>query len=84
MTTISFKADTEFKQTVEFMAQRKGINTSAFIKLLLTKELENELNQVTANGLTVAEEMRIVHANIHDEVSGPFTTAKSLLRALKK
>ena len=84
MPTISFKADVKFRDTVQTLAQKKGINTSAYIKLLLTKEMNNALSEITENGLTVDEEMRLLHEDAHDQEFGPFTTTKGLMRALKK
>lgn len=83
MPTMSFKTDVAFRDTIQTLAEKKGINTSAYIKLLLTKEVTNELSALTPNGMTVAEEMRIIHSHTHDDVSGPFTTTKSLLRGLR-
>ncbi|MBI2464403.1 hypothetical protein HYV57_05600 [Candidatus Peregrinibacteria bacterium] len=84
MPTISFKADDNFKNKLELLAQKKGINTSAYIKLLLTKELKIELVEITENGLTVAEELEILASDKNDKIFGPFTTAKSTIKALKK
>lgn len=84
MVTISFKAEEEFKKNLDLLAERKGINTSAYIKLLLTKEINGELNELTENGLTVFEELRILTSDANDEVVGPFKSAKSLMKALKK
>lgn len=84
MPTISFKADDDFKNSLEFLAQKKGINTSAYIKLLLTKELKIELVEITENGLTVAEELEILASDKNDRTFGPFATAKSTIKALKK
>ncbi|MBI2453495.1 hypothetical protein HYV56_02210 [Candidatus Peregrinibacteria bacterium] len=84
MPTISFKADDDFKGKLELLAQKKGINTSAYIKLLLTKELKIELVEITENGLTVAEEFEILASDKNDKIFGPFTTAKSAIKALKK
>lgn len=84
MATISFKADDDFKKRLDVLAKRKGINTSAYIKLLLTKEVNGELAEVTENGLTVAEEMEILDSVAHDKVHGPFSTTAELMKALKK
>ena len=54
MTTISFKADTALKNNLQTVARNKGINTSAYIKLVLTEKLENDLSRITENGFTVA------------------------------
>ena len=84
MATISFKADDEFKARIEALAKNKGINTSAYIKLVLTKGVNGELVEITENGLTVAEELRILAADKDDKLSGPFTSGSSLIKALKK
>lgn len=84
MTTISFKAEEQLKIKLESLAEKKGINMSAYIKLLLTKEVKNELQEMTENGLTVAEELEILRSEKEDKVYGPFKTTKSLMRALKK
>ena len=84
MATISFKADDDFKKKLDTLAKSKGINTSAYIKLLLTKEVKHELSELTENGLTVAEELDILDSAANDTVKGPFTNAKDLMKALKK
>jgi Tfp pilus assembly ATPase PilU len=83
MATVSFKADDEFKKKLDLLARKKGINTSAYIKLILTKEVNGELSGVTENGLTVAEELNILGSATNDKVYGPFKTTKGLLKALK-
>ena len=60
MTTISFKAKDDLKQKLSLLAERKGINLSAFIKLLLTEALNEELNRITENGMTVGEELELL------------------------
>lgn len=82
MTTISFKAKDELRETLEFLAEKKGINFSACIKLFLTEALNVELARVTENGLTVAEEIAILHSDLNDETLGPFRTASQLKKAL--
>jgi|WetSurMetagenome_2_1015567.scaffolds.fasta_scaffold71709_2 predicted transcriptional regulator len=84
MTTVSFKADDDLKKNLDLIAQKKGINTSAYIKLVLTKEIKGELAEVTENGLTVAEEMNILDSAANDKVFGPFSTTKELIEAMKK
>ncbi len=84
MPTMSFKTDVAFRDTLQALARKKGVNTSAYIKLLLTQEITQELATVTQNGLTIAEEMRILHSDAHDKTVGPFTSAKKLFAALKK
>lgn len=84
MATMSFKADGSLKMKLEALAERKGINTSACIKLILTEGLNSELTKITENGLTVAEELNILASDENDAIEGPFTTARSLMKALKK
>lgn len=83
MATISFKADTELRNNIGVLAKQKGINVSAYIKLLLTRDITDELSRITENGMTVAEEMRLLHVAEHGEFLGPFSSVKSLMRALK-
>ena len=84
MTTISFKAEAQFKQTIEHLARDKGINTSAYLKLVLTEVIKKELSRVTENGFTVAEELAMLHSAANDPVSGPFHSVDALMRHLKK
>lgn len=82
MAVISFKTDDEFRSKLEALAQKKGINISAYIKLTLTQTMNGELVEITENGLTVAEELAILAADKKDKVSGPFTETKDLMKAL--
>lgn len=84
MGTISFRADDGFKQKLDFLAVKKGINTSAYIKLLLTKGIGNDLSEITENGLTVAEELEILESEKNDKIYGPFKNSKEVLNALRK
>mgnify|MGYP001583958140 FL=1 len=84
MTTISFKADTALKNNLQTVARNKGINTSAYIKLVLTEKLENDLSRITENGFTVAEELEILRSFKHDKRYGPFKTADEFMRALRR
>lgn len=83
MAVVSFKTNDEFKHKIEMLAQKNGINTSAYIKLILTTAVNGELVEVTENGLTIAEELAIKKSDAQDIVAGPFKSAKSLIRALK-
>lgn len=83
MTTLSFKADNQLKSTLDVLAQKKGINLSAYIKLILTKGINEDLAELTENGLTVAEELAILKSAEEDQVHGPFKSAKALMKALK-
>ncbi len=84
MTTISFKAEDDFKTVLDTLAERKGINTSAYIKLVLKQQMNGELVEITENGLTVAEELAILKSDKEDKAFGPFGNAKNLMKALKK
>ena len=53
MATIAFRANESLKKKLEHLAQYKGINTSALIKMYLTKSLKQDLNEKTENGITV-------------------------------
>lgn len=79
MPTISFKADDEFKKKLDRLAKHNGINLSAYIKLLLTKSVKKELNEITENGFTVAEEMRMLEEEKSATYHGPFKSAKEFL-----
>ncbi|MDP2642715.1 MAG: hypothetical protein Q8P62_02655 [Candidatus Peregrinibacteria bacterium] len=84
MTTVSFKAEESFKTKLEMLATKKGINTSAYIKMIITKGINDDLSEITENGLTVAEELDILSREKEDKTHGPFKTAKSVMSALRK
>lgn len=84
MTTLSFKATDDLKKKLTLLAQQKGINMSAYIKLLLTQALKEELGRVTENGMTVAEELEILWSDYFEESNGPFTTVNALKKHLMK
>jgi predicted transcriptional regulator len=84
MATISFKADEDLNKKLKTLAKKKGITTSAYIKLILTKGVNGELIEITENGLTVAEELEILDSDKNDKIFGPFTSAKAVMAALKK
>jgi post-segregation antitoxin (ccd killing protein) len=83
MATISFKSDEEFKYKLGLLAKERGVNMSAYIKLLLTEAIQKELSRVTENGMTVAEELTILHSSRYDEVEGPFSTAEEFMKSLE-
>jgi hypothetical protein len=62
MTTIAFKADNNFKIALEKVSDMKGITLSALIKMYLTKNLKEELSEITQNGITVGEELDLLFA----------------------
>ena len=60
MSTIAFRADNELKLKLEHIAKNKGINLSALVKLYLTVMIKKDLNEITENGMTVAEELELL------------------------
>ncbi len=82
MPTISFKADDEFKKNLDWLAKHNGINVSAYIKLNLMKIIKKDMNEITVNGFTVAEEMRILEDAKDQNYSGPFHTVEELMNHL--
>ena len=82
MATISFKAEDQLKNKLEAMAHYKGINVSAYIKLTLTKEIKNDLSQITENGMTVAEELAILESEYNEPSIGPFSNVDDFIAAL--
>ena len=81
---MSFKTEEDFKKKLEMLAKKSGINTSAYIKLVLTKNLNKEMSEITENGMTIAEEYAILHADANDETYGPFSSVGDLIKDLKK
>jgi hypothetical protein len=84
MKTTSFKSEDEFKQKLDAVAQYKGINTSAYIKMKLTAGMRDDLSEITVNGMTVAEELEILRSHAEDPMYGPFETVDELMIALNK
>lgn len=82
MKTLSFKAQDELLALLTFLAQKKGINLSALIKLLLNQALNEELSTLTPNGMTLAEEFEILESDLNDEVSPSFNSVDQLKKAL--
>ena len=82
MSTISFKTDDEFKRKLEAVAERKGINVSAYIKMCLTGTIRQDLSEVTENGMTVAQELEILRSDAEDATYGPFETVEEMWKAL--
>jgi hypothetical protein len=81
MPVISFKANSDFKETLLKLSARTGINLSAYIKMLLTKSVKEELSRTTENGMTVAEELAILSADSEDTI-GPFSSVEELRKSL--
>lgn len=84
MSTTSFKTDDEFKRKLDGVAKYKGINTSAYIKMVLTKGMREDLSEITENGMTVGEELEILRSDKEDPTYGPFETVDALMKALSK
>lgn len=82
MPTVSFKADEKFTTTVKALASRSGINVSAFMKMLLTRGIDEEMSRVTSNGFTVAEELGILATHAREKTSKNHSSAASLIAAL--
>lgn len=60
MSTIAFRSDEDLKRQLQHLAKLKGINLSALIKLYLTQSIKKDLNEITENGMTVAEELELL------------------------
>jgi hypothetical protein len=84
MNTITFKAPETFKKNLMLISQSKGINMSAYIKLVLTTAMKAELTQLTKNGITIKDEISILNSAMFDAKNGPFENADNLMEALKK
>ena len=52
---IAFRADDEFRKQLDAIAENKGINLSALIKLYLKRAVKADLQEITMQGNTVAE-----------------------------
>lgn len=81
MTTLSFKAPDDLRTLLTALAGRKGVNVSAYIKLLLTEAIEGELHRVTENGITIAEELAVLESDATDDVV-KFSNIQAVKRAL--
>ena len=84
MVTITFKAQEELKELLEHVAKQKGVNISAYIKLVLNKALKKDMQEVTENGLTVAEEIEVLRSEKEDKIFGPFDDVDDLMKSLKE
>lgn len=82
MATITFKAGDDFKKKLEAVAERKGINVSAYIKLCLTKAVRTDLSEMTENGMTVADELQLLAEDALEPEYGPFNTVDALMQSL--
>lgn len=83
MSIITFKTTDNFKKNLILISQIKGINMSAYIKLVLTNAIKKELNRLAENGLTVSEELKIINSSLFDEKYGPFDNPDELISSLK-
>lgn len=60
MSIIAFRPEKDLKHQLEHLARHKGINLSALIKMYLKQAVIKDLNEVTENGMTVAEELELL------------------------
>jgi len=84
MPLITFRSDNSFKNTVEALAQRKGINVSAYVKMLLTEGMRKDLSETTENGMTVGQELAVLRDDLEEKCCGPFSSTSALMKSLKK
>lgn len=82
-TTISFKAYPGFKRRLDAIARIKGINTSAYIKLIMTREMNVELQKLTENGFTLEQEIEMLRAEADGETSGPYASPEALMKVIQ-
>jgi hypothetical protein len=82
MATLSFKAKDDFKKQLTLLAENKGINLSALIKLLLTESLKKELSRVTENGMTVAEELELLAMDAEGDDGKVYDNVDDLIKDL--
>ena len=82
MTTIAFRANDAMKKKLEYLAKHKGINTSALIKMYLTKSLKQDLNEVTENGMTVAEELELLMMDAEGDDGTVYENVNDLMKDL--
>ncbi len=52
--------------------------------MIITEAVNIDIQELTPNGLTIAEEMEILRRDQEDEVYGPFDNVKSLMKSLNK
>ena len=62
----------------------RSINLSALIKLYLTKEIKKDLNEVTENGMTVAEELELLAMAEEGSTGEVFHSADELIKHLNE
>jgi hypothetical protein len=83
MSTIAFRADDELRMKLECIAKNKGINVSALIKLYLTTALKKDLNEITENGMTVAEELELLAMREEGGDGKVYKSAEDYIKHLK-
>jgi predicted transcriptional regulator len=83
MSTIAFRADDELRMKLEHIAKNKGVNLSALIKLYLTTALKKDLNEITENGMTVAEELELLAMDAEGD-TGKTYSVDEYIKYLKK
>ena len=84
MAIITFKTSEIFKKNLTIISQLKGINMSAYIKLVLTDAIKKDMSQITKNGLTAAEELEMMQSDFFEKTYGPFKNTDDLMKALGK
>lgn len=82
MTTIAFRVDETLKKQLEHLAKYKGINLSALIKMYLTEVSKRDLNRITENGMTVAEELEILMMAEEGGDGKIYDSAKEYIKSL--
>jgi len=80
MTTIAFRVDDNFKTKLEVIAKNKGINISSLIKMYLTSALKKDLNEITENGMTIAEELELLIMKEEGGNGKMYSNTKDLLK----
>ena len=82
MSTIAFRIDDSIKRELEHLAKRNGISLSALIKMYITKAKNRDLNEITENSMTVAEELELL-AMDEEKFDGKTYTVDEYIKYLK-
>lgn len=82
MLTIAFRSDEELKKQLQHLAKLKGINLSALIKLYLKQSIKKDLNEITENGMTVAEELELLMAKEEGDDGKVYHSVGDLMKDL--
>ena len=83
MASIAFRIDDNIKRQLEGLAKLKGINLSALIKLYITKKMNKDLNEITENGMTVAEELELLAMREEGGNGKVYNSAEEYIEYLK-